>query len=146
MSDRYRYFFWAAIVLQFATAVFHTIGMIAPSVPANETERQLLELMNTYKLDAGAGFTPTMSGLFFALSSCFSLLCGFAGVVNAIILKGDIERRTTAKLLLTNVVFFGILFVMMAIFTFLPPIIMSGLNVLSLLIAYVLIRIDRTRI
>lgn len=145
MSNRYRYFFWAAIVLQFATAVFHTIGMIAPVVPANETERQLLELMDTYKLDAGAGFSPTMSGLFFALSSCFSLLCGFAGVVNTIILKGDHERRMTAKLLLANVVFFGILFVMMSMFTFLPPIVMSGATFLSLLISLILFKSSSAR-
>ncbi|MGQ0542047.1 MAG: LIC_13387 family protein [Blastocatellia bacterium] len=142
MLKRYTFWFWAAVVFQFLTAVFHTVGIVVKPEPVNDTERQLMQLMTTYKIDAGVGFTPTMSDLMTALSSCFSLLCLFAGMLNALVLR----KRATEILkgvLVINLLVFAILFALMAIFTFIPPIVMTGLIFACLLVAFATFRMHK---
>ena len=74
MLTNYRTWFWLAVVFQFLNAILHSVSLFLTLEPANETERQLVELLNTYHFDMGGGFHPTMSNLFLALSSCFTLL------------------------------------------------------------------------
>ena len=139
MLKRYTFWLSAAVIFQFLTAALHAISLFVKPEPANETERQLMTLMTTYKMDAGAGFQPTFSNLFTALSSCFSLLCLLGGAINGWLLLNHAEPRMMRGILGINVVVFGICFAMMAFFTFLPPIVCTGLIFINLLAAFVVV-------
>jgi hypothetical protein len=64
MLKRYTFWLWMAVVFMFLTGAVHSISLFVSPVPANEVERQMIELMTTYKSDLGAGFHPTMENLF----------------------------------------------------------------------------------
>lgn len=93
--------------------------------------------MTTYRHDLGAGFRPTTANLVTALSSCFSLLCLLGGLMNAYLLKKRVAAAIMRGVILINLLVFAICFVMMAVFTFLPPIILTCLIVLFLILALV---------
>jgi hypothetical protein len=131
---------WVVIGCQLLTAVFHTIGIVASPGLRNETERQLYDLMTNYRIDAGAGFTPSTGDLFTALSSCFSLLCLFGGLVNILLVRRSAPADLLNGILLVSVLIFGVCFAIMAVFTFLPPIIMTGLILVTLVIAWIVHR------
>ena len=137
MLKRYKLWLWIAIVFMLLNATIHSITLFVPPVPKNETERQLVHLMTTYRNDFGAGFHPTPQNLFTALSSCFSLLCLLGGLMNIYLLKKHVGVEVMRGVVLINLLVFGILFVVVAVFTFLPPIILTGLIVLFLALAFV---------
>jgi|SRR5215475_1858410 len=137
MLKRYRLWLWIAIVFMLLNATIHSITLFVSPVPKNETERQLVHLMTTYRNDFGAGFHPTPQNLFTALSSCFSLLCLLGGLMNIYLLKKQVGVEVMRGVVLINLLVFGILFVVVAVFTFLPPIILTGLIVLFLALAFV---------
>jgi len=137
MVKRYTFWFSAAILFQIITGVFHAISLFVKPEPMNETERQMLDLITTYPLDAGAGFTPTYSNLFTALSACFSLLCFYAAATNGFLLFKLVEPNIMKGILAVNVTIFGVCFLLMAVFTFLPPIVCTGLIFFNLLAAYI---------
>ena len=143
MLKRYTFWLWMAVVFMFLTSAVHAISFFVSPEPGNEVERQLIELMRTYKNDFGAGFHPTMGNLFTALSSCFSLLCLFGGLTNAYLLKKKIDAGILKGIVWIDLLVFGICFVIMLIFTFLPPIVLTGLIALFLTLA--LITISRSK-
>lgn len=128
------------MIFQLLTAFFHSLSLFVNPIPNNETERQLLELIATYKLEMGPGSHPTFGNLFTALSSCFSFLCLFGAMINAYLMKKKAQPDLMRGILLINILVFGACFAMMAIFTFLPPIILSGLIFLSLVLSYLFVR------
>jgi hypothetical protein len=119
-------------IFQFITAVMHAIALFVPLPPKNETEKQLSILMDTYKFDLGAGFHRTMGGMVLALSACFSLVCLLGGLMNFYLLRKKVEPEIFKGVITINLIVFGILSVLVATFAFLPPIILIGLIVLSL--------------
>jgi len=139
MLKRYTFWLSAAVIFQFLTAAFHALSLVIKPEPANDTERQLLTLVTTHKIDAGGGFQPTFSNLFTALSSCFSLLCLLGGLTNGWLLLKHAEPNLMRGILGINVVVFGICFVIMAFFTFLPPIVCTGLIFFNLLAAFIVV-------
>jgi len=139
MLKRYTFWLTAAVIFQFLTAIVHALSLFISPEPANDTERQLLVLLGTYKLNAGAGFAPTFSNLFTALSSCFSLLCLLGGLTNGWLLIRHAEPTLMKGILGINVGIFGICFVLMAYFTFLPPIIFTFLIFINLLAAFIVV-------
>lgn len=139
MLKRYTFWLSAAVIFQFLTAAFHALSLFIKPEPANETERQLMTLLTTYKMDAGGGFAPTFGNLFTALSSCFSLLCLLGGLTNGWLLLKHAEPRLMRGILGINVVIFGICFLMMAFFTFLPPIVCTGMIFINLLAAFIVV-------
>jgi len=140
MLKRYTFWLWTAVVFMLLTGVVHSIGLFINPVPQNEVERQLIDLMNTYKNDFGAGFHPTMGNLFMALSSCFSLLCLLGGLTNAYLLKKKVDAAVMKGFVVINLLVFGICFVMMLVFTFLPPVVLTGLIVVFLILAFLTIQ------
>ena len=140
MLKRYTFWLWMAVVFMLLTAAVHSISFFVNPVPQNEIERQLVDLMRTYKNDFGAGFHPTMGNLFTALSSCFSLLCLFGGLTNAYLLKKKVGPGILKGFVAINLLVFGICFVMMLVFTFLPPIILTGLIEVFLILAILTIQ------
>jgi hypothetical protein len=139
MLKRYTFWLSAAVLFQLLTAALHSLSLFVKSEPANDSERQLQALMTTYRLDAGAGFHPSMSSLFTALSSCFSFVCLLGGLTLGYLLLKHTEPSVMRGVIGINVLVFGAIFVVMAVFTFLPPIVCSGLIFVNLLAAYLVV-------
>jgi len=139
MLKRYTFWFSAAIIFQLFTGSLHSLSLFVVTVPGNETERQMMELLTTYKMDAGAGFAPTYSNLFTALSSCFTFLCLFAGLTNGYLLLKHMEPNVMKGIIAINLIIFGPVFAVMAYFTFLPPIVCTGLIFVNLLAAFIVV-------
>lgn len=127
MTKRSSFWIWGLIILQLITAVFHSLSFISPSAPANDTEKQLLDLITNYKMDAGAGFHPTWYGLFTALSACFTFICLFAAISNWYFKKQNLENARWKGFLLIQSSVFGLLFIVFLFLTFLPPIVCAAL-------------------
>lgn len=129
----YNIFLKCGIALMAITGLFHSISLFTSPKPQNETESQLIELMNSYQMDMGFGFQPSMANLVTALSSCFSLIC-FLGVLLLMILaKNDSSNAMTRPILNALLLCFTILFVIMFCFTFIAPVVCTGLIFLALL-------------
>lgn len=139
MLKRYTFWFTAAIIFQLITGVLHSLSLFIKPEPANETERQMRTLMTAYQMDAGVGFHPTFSNLFVALSSGFTFLCLFAALTNGYLLWKQTESSVMKGIIGINAVIFGAVFAIMAYFTFLPPIILTGLIFINLLAAFIVV-------
>jgi len=132
----YKTWWWVAVVLQLVTAAIHALSFLNEPVPANDTEKQLIDLMQNYRQNL-AGMAVTMDGLLTALSACFSLLYLFAGLVNAYLLRRCQDDMLLNGILWINLPIFGLCFAVMAAFTFPPPIILTGLAFIFLALAKV---------
>jgi hypothetical protein len=140
MQKRNYTWLWIAAIIQYLTAALHTTGFFIQDPPANETETQLVNLMKTYKMDLGAGFHPSMNNLFVSMSVSFTLLLIFGGILNNYLLKKKPEISLLKGFVTIQTIIFGIVFVIMVIFTFLIPIICTGLIFLALLISLLSLR------
>jgi hypothetical protein len=127
MLKNFSFWIWGTIVTLFLTAAFHSLSFFMKPEPANETEKQLFDLMSSYKPNAGMGFHPSFSDLFTGLSLCFTLICLFGALLNWYLKKKSLTADIWKGLLLIEMVIFGSMFIAMAVFTFLPPIICTGL-------------------
>ena len=136
-----RYTFWlsAAVLFMLITAVIHSLSLFIQPAPSNDTERQMLELMSNYRMDMGAGFSRTFSNLFTALSSCFSFVCLLGGLTLGYLMIKHTEPKLMKGVIGIHLVVFGVIFLVMSVFTFLPPIICTGLIFVNLLAAYIVV-------
>jgi len=124
---KYTFWLWTAAVTQIVTAAIHSLSFINTPDPKNETERQLLDLMYNYRPDMGAGFNPSMGDFFTGLSSCFTMLYLFAGMMNIYIIRKNLAPEIVKGFTSINLLIFGASFLIMLVFTFLPPVILAGL-------------------
>jgi hypothetical protein len=136
MFKKFSFWLWGLVIFQLLTAVFHSISFFINAEPANDTEKQLQDLMYSYKKDMGAGITRSFSEIFLSLSVCFTLLCLLGGLINWYLKKKQISPDLWKGLLLIETIVFGILFIVMLRFTFLPPMICTGVIFLFSLGAY----------
>jgi hypothetical protein len=127
MNKRFSFFLWGLVIVQLLTAAFHSLSFVIKTEPANETERQLTNLMETYHIPVGMGFSPTTESLFLALSSCFTFICLLAAISNWYLKKKQIGSDVWKGLLLIQTIVFGAMFLVMFKFTFLVPIVCTGL-------------------
>jgi hypothetical protein len=127
MLKRFSFWIWGTIVIQLLTAAFHSISFFVKLEPKNETEKQLYDLLDNYKPDAGMGFDPSFAEFFMALSLCFTLICLFGALINWYFKKKGLDARLWKGLLLIEVIIFGAMFIAMAVLTFAPPIICTAL-------------------
>jgi len=139
MFKRHTFWLWTAVVFQLITAAVHAMSLFIAPVAQNETERQLIELMSTYRQDLGGGFQPSTKDIMIALSSCFTLVCALGGVINAFLLKKKASVEILTGVVGINVLIFGVCFAVMLTFTFLPPIVLTGLVFLFLTVSYFMI-------
>lgn len=128
-----------AAIFQLITAIIHSITLFINQPPANETEKQIFTLMETYKFDFGAGFHRTMAELIIALSACLSLVCLLGGLLNWYLLRKKTGPEVMQGVITINLVVFGILFGLTVAFAFLIPIILAGLIFLSLIFSRLVI-------
>lgn len=138
MLKRYTFWLTAAILFMFLTAAINGIALLFPIGSTDETGRQLVELLTTYKLEAGAGFAPTFYNLFTAYSACFSFLCLFGGLINGWLLLKQTEPSVMRGILAIDLFIFGAVLLVISMFTVLPLVICSILIFGNLLIAYLL--------
>ena len=129
--------FKAAIVMQFLTAATHSLSFIIKPQPTNDTEKQMIDLMTTYKMDMGAGFTPTFFQLFQSVSAGFALLYVFGGIVNWYLWKRKIDLVTLKGIIVINVIVFGIIFTVNVWLSFISPVATSGLVFFFLIISWI---------
>jgi len=118
---------FALITVQFLSAFIHSLSFISKPVATNETEKQLIDLFTNYKQDLGAGFSRSTSDLFTGLSACFTLICILGGWINLYFLRKKLDSSLFRGLLFIEMMVFGAVFVIMILFTFLPPIVVTGL-------------------
>ena len=126
----------SAAIFQIITGGIHSLSLFQRLQPQNETEKQLIDLMYNHRMEAGAGFTPSLGDLFLALSSCFTLMYLMGGLINLFLLRHKLSDSLWKGMILIQIIFFGIGFIMMYSFTFLPPIILTGLVFVLLLVSY----------
>ena len=146
MLRRYRFWLWAAVVFLFLTAIFHSLSFVVTPDLNNETERQIHELITTYRADMGAGFHRSFSDLFVALSSCFTFICLLAGSITAYLLRKKVSVDILKGITLITLIVFGALFAVMCFYTFLPPIICTGLIFVTLAAGYVMLRFETSNL
>lgn len=138
MFSNFSFWIWGTIVAQLLTAFFHSLSFISPAKPRNEMEKQLVEITTNYKLDMGAGFKRSFYNLFVGVSSCFTIIYVFGAALNWYFLRAGINAQVWKGFLMIQLITFCIIFVLQVRFTFLPPIIVTGLVVLFLAITYFL--------
>jgi hypothetical protein len=141
------FLFWlrAAAILQLLTGAIHALGFVLQPEPSNDTERKLMELMSTYRLDM-APFHPTMKHLMDALSSCFTFLYFLGGLTILYLAGRGLSPETWKGLTRIQLLIFGGAFLAMMLLTFLPPIILTGLVFVALCFAYATNHIHHIRL
>lgn len=115
------------ITLQFLTAFFHSLSFFTHPTGTNDTEKTLIDLLTNYKQDMGAGIHRSTYDLFTGLSTCFTLICILGGWINIYFLRRNLNPELWRGLLKIQSIVFGALFLCMVRFTFLPPIVLTGL-------------------
>jgi hypothetical protein len=127
---------WALIL----TAAIHSLSLINEHPAANDTERQLLDLMNNYKMDLGAGFQRSMDNLmtFFSLSmSVFTLAIG---ILNLLLTRFFDNRALAGKLIGFNALLWTFYLIPLYLLTFLPPLVCYAVAALLFLTAWSMLR------
>jgi hypothetical protein len=126
---------WIAAILQLLTALVHSMSFFAKDVPANDTEKQLHELIMTYKKDLGLGFAPTFHDFLMALSAGFALLYLFGGLLGIYVIRKKSSPDFLKGFLNISILVYGINFIVAAYFTFIIPISFTCLVFIAVLIA-----------
>lgn len=127
MLKKFSFWLWGLVTFQLLTALFHSLSFFVKPEPENESEKQLQDLIYNYKKDMGAGISRSFADVFFSLSFSFALMCVLGGIINWYMKKMQISNDVWKGLLLIETIVFGILFLVMLEFTFLPPIICTAL-------------------
>ncbi len=135
MFNKYSFWLKVSIVIQYLTGIFHIIGFLTNPDPANEQEKQLFDLMKNYQFDLGVGFHRSMKNLMDSFSLSFALLLFFTATLLWYLLKNNINHHTMKGAILLSTGMYAICFIIMSLYTFLPPVVCTGLIVLTLTIA-----------
>jgi hypothetical protein len=96
--------------------------------------------MDTYQMNMGNGIFRTFSELVIALSSNLTLLCLFAGMLNWFLKRKNLGAEIWKGVLMIETIIFGVLFLIMLRFAFLPPIVCIGLIFLGCLASRISIK------
>lgn len=131
---KFRPWLIAALVFQLLTGFVHSISFFIPMQATQESEKLLVELFTSQKLDMGAGFSRTLYQIFMAVSISFSLLFLFGGFLNWFLVRKKISTDIIRTIISIQSVIFGICFITTMKFAFLPPIILTGITFLLLAI------------
>jgi hypothetical protein len=138
MYAAFSFCIWGTVVTQVLAAIAHSIGFFVPFKPGNESEKQLTDLSKNYKINMGAGFRRSYDQLFIGVSICFTIFYLFGAVLNWYFLRAQAPRATWKGLILIEMIFYGLVFLFQLRFTFLPPIIVTGIVFLFLAATYFL--------
>ncbi len=142
MNKTSKLLFKTAAIFQLLTGAIHATSLFSDKAPSNDTEKQMMDLLENYRMELGAGFTPTLSEIFISMSACFSLLLFFGGMINLFLLKKCSDDGVVKGVLNINLLVFTMVFILMCVFTFLPPIVCTGLIFVSLVLARITFKRD----
>lgn len=117
----YKTFFKFGAWAMLATGAIHSLNFLSDPQPANDSERQMLDLMNNYKMDLGAGIQRSMNDIvtFFNLSLTF--LCLMGSGLNLLLVKFFDNRDLAKRVVTFNAIFWSIYLIPLWLMTFLPP-------------------------
>ncbi len=141
MLKKFSFWIWGVIITQLLTAAFHSLSLFVTPEPTNETEKQLMDLTRNYKPDAGMGFHPSFKDFFTGFSISFTLLFIFGALINLYFKRKNLLPEVWKGLLLIETIIFGGIFIAMAVFTFVVPVICTGLIFLFILGAYFSVKV-----
>jgi hypothetical protein len=127
MQKRFSFLLYTTAILQLLTAAVHSLSFFVEQKASNPTEQQLMHLMRTYKNDLGAGFAPSTYDLFIGLSSCFTTMYALGGWLLIYMRKKHTHIGILKGVAGIYTIVFGITFIIMCRYTFLPPIILTGM-------------------
>ena len=82
----------------------------------------------------GIGFAPTFHDFFIALSACFVLLYFFGGLLSIFFIRKKVNADLLKGFLNISILIFGINFIVTSYFTFIFPIVFTGLVFIALLL------------
>jgi len=133
-TPKYKLWLRVSVILQLVTSGMHSLSLINEPIPANDEEKQLIGLMKSVKLDLGAGFTPSMSDLMTSFSISLTLLLLFGGLLNWIMLSKKADITILKPIINLQLVIFGLCFTAIWYFTFIIPIICTGLIFVALIL------------
>ena len=136
MFSNFSFWIWGAVVVQLLTAFFHSLSFIAKSKPANESEKQLLDLMTNYKMNMGGGIRRNFKSIFTGVSICFTLIFILGAALNWYFIRSGISPELWNGILLIQLIVYGAVFLFQVRLTFWPPIIVTGLVFLFLAGSY----------
>lgn len=91
----------------------------------------------------GPVFHPSMHDLLIGLSAAMTMLYLLGGLTNLYLLQRNVSQQVWKGLTSINLIVFGGYFLVALIFTFLPPVILTGLVFISLSFAYATNHIHR---
>jgi hypothetical protein len=130
------YITWLKITaaVQILTCLAHAMSFLMRPSPQNDTEKQLFDLLETYSFDMGAGFHRTMEQLINVLSAHFSLAYLLAGLINWYLAITKPNPSVIKGILNINLLIFAISVVVNVMMAFLPPITLTVLSFLLLVI------------
>ncbi len=139
MFRKFSFWIWGTIIFQWFTAALHSTAVFIAPKPeiTDEKEKLLVDLAANFKKDYGAGFVRSYDDFVFAVSLSFTIFFLFSGFVNWWLNKKKISGEVWRGLLLIQVITFGIVFITMLLFTFLPPIVCTGFIFLFSIGAYI---------
>jgi hypothetical protein len=80
--------FGAAAILQILVGIGHVTGHFAMPRPANDTERQLIEMMSSYEKDVAGGKMSILES-YDGLNLCYALFFLLVGVLNLTLKKNS---------------------------------------------------------
>ncbi len=124
------------LVLQLLTGPIHFIGFFSgPPPPANEDQRQLMELMSSVREDLGGGFVRSMRDILNGLSLQYSIFIVMVGLTNLVAFRQVKEGRFLRSLSWLNAAFMAILAVNAYVNFFIPPLLLFVLPALAFLVA-----------
>lgn len=135
MLKQYSFWLKTSIILQVITAAAHSMSFFFTPEGSTHQEHLLIDLMQNYRTDMGAGFSPSTMNIMTAFSACFALLYLMGALVNGYLLRRKTDIVTMKGIITINLVVFGVCFMIMALNTFLPPIVMTGMVFLSLIVS-----------
>lgn len=129
--------FWlkGAIIFQMLTSAAHSLSFFFTPQGKNEQEKLLIDLMQNYRTDMGAGFSPSTQDIMTAFSACFALLYLLGALTLGYLLYRKADQSILKGIISIFILIFGICFVVMAVYTFILPILFTALVFACLLVS-----------
>lgn len=127
MSKTQKRWLIVTAIFQFLTFGLHSSSLFVSPTPQNDTEKQLIDLMTSYKMDMGAGFRPSMSNILTSFSISLSLLLLLGGWITVLLVRNKEASKIARQIMTAQAIIFLAGFATMWALTFIVPTVCVGL-------------------
>ena len=142
MNDKWgRRLFKAGAVALLIIGAVHSISFFQKLLPANDTEKQLLDLMSNYKFDL-AGSLRSMDNLLTGFSMCFMLAALAFGAFD-LLLSGE-RAGLLKRAALTNIIWLAAMLAVSLRYFFIVPTSFLSVTLLIFVLAWLKLPAERT--